>query len=241
MSKEVRHWGELSRDPNSPPVKRYLRDTLFEAHKGRLDPEGPFLREFVRGHTVLDIGVVGHTVERSHDPLWKHELIRKVASRVVGIDILEEPVLSLKQRGYDIRLVDATSDVDMGERFDRVVIGDVIEHVDNPISLLRFASRHLESGGRIMCATPNPFYIGHILDIFRDGLVIANAEHVAWITPTNALEIAHRAGLRLQAYWHAGGDGNTFGRRAMISILKSMKILNHECFSRSYVYIFKPS
>jgi hypothetical protein len=34
----------------------------------------------------------------------------------------------------------------------------------------------------------------------RDGTVIANLDHVAWITPTQAMEIARRAGRRLAAY-----------------------------------------
>lgn len=241
MSKDAKHWRELSVEPNDPLVQQYLRDTLLKARKGRVDPNGYFLSEFVRGCSVLDIGVVGHSIERSYEPRWKHNLIREVATRVVGIDILEQPVLDLRNRGYDVRLVDATSDLDMGERFDRVVIGDVIEHVDNPISLLRFASRHLESGGRIICTTPNPFYIGNILDILRNGLFIANAEHITWITPTMALEIAHRSGLRLHSYWHAGGHGNSFLRMAMIALLNFIKIINLEFFARSYIYIFERS
>ena len=53
-------------------------------------------------------------------------------------------------KGFDFRHVDATSDVDLGDRFDRVFIGDVIEHVNDPVALLNFAKRHLQPNGRIL-------------------------------------------------------------------------------------------
>ncbi|MBK9021778.1 MAG: hypothetical protein IPL72_18060 [Sulfuritalea sp.] len=37
--------------------------------------------------------------------------------------------------------MDATSDIDLGERFD-MVFADVVEHVDNVVRLLQFAARH---------------------------------------------------------------------------------------------------
>ena len=140
--------------------------------------------------------------------------------------------------GYDVRLMDATSDDDMGERFERVVIGDVIEHVDDQVKLLKFAARHLAPGGRILCTTPNPFYVGYFVEMFRHGMVIENAEHVGFITPSNALELAHRAGVRLDELHHFGGGGNTFLRRSLISILKFTGLIRFEMFSRSYIYVF---
>lgn len=239
MKKHIKNWREISNEPNVKPVHDFLRKTLIDAKLGRIESADELLHNFVHDNTVLDIGVVGHTIERADDPRWKHNQIKKVATRVVGIDILEEPVLILQGRGFDIRLCDATSNTDIGERFNRIVIGDVIEHVDNPVALLRFAARHLEPGGRIMCTTPNPFYVGNILDIIRDGIFITNAEHVSWITPTMALELAHRADVRLHSYWHASGKGNTYFRRTMIGFLKLTKIINYDFFARSYIYIFE--
>jgi 2-polyprenyl-3-methyl-5-hydroxy-6-metoxy-1,4-benzoquinol methylase len=59
------------------------------------------------------------------------------------LDILAPLVEELRGRGFNVRCVDATSDADLGERFEIVFAGDVIEHVDNAVALLRFAGRHL--------------------------------------------------------------------------------------------------
>ena len=158
---------------------------------------------------------MGHTIDRTYDQNWKHNFIKQVATHVVGIDILKDEINQLRVRGYEVHHIDATSDVNIGEKFERIIIGDVIEHVNNPISLLRFAARHLELGGRILCSTPNPFFVGYIINSLRDSLFIANADHISWITPTMALEIAHRAGIRLHSYWHIQGKGYTVLRTSI--------------------------
>ena len=95
---------------------------------------------------------------------------------------------------------DATSDADLGERFDIVFLGDVIEHVDNPVALLRFGGRHLAPNGRILVSTPNPFSRKFYRRFRRHGTPIVNLDHCAWFTPTTALELARRAELALIAY-----------------------------------------
>jgi SAM-dependent methyltransferase len=205
---------------------------------GITSPTG-FLSEFVSAQDVLDVGVVEHTVSRTFCDTWKHRKIRERAARVVGVDIVEDAVLSLVDRGYDVRLVDATSDVDLEERFTRVVIGDVIEHVDNPVSLLRFAARHLKDEGLVLCTTPNPFFVGHLIRGFRAPPFVANGEHVSWITPTMALEIGRRAGLELVAYHHTLGSGSTLIRRQAVRVVRWLGQIEKEIFAGSYYYIFK--
>ncbi|MEC9441423.1 MAG: methyltransferase domain-containing protein [Myxococcota bacterium] len=237
----VHHWRDVSHNPNDRRVRTYLRDYLRERYQGRIPSTHDFLKDFVRDCTALDIGVVAHEIERTKSPLWKHNMVRSTATHAVGVDIIEDAVAALVERGFDIRCVDATSDVDLGERFERVVIGDVIEHVNNPVKLLQFAKRHLTPDGRILCTTPNPFFIATLVSSVREGVFIPNAEHVAWISPTMAIEIAHRAGLELDAYWHTQGDGKTFKRKLAVKMLELGNLRESELFSGSFYYVFKLS
>jgi SAM-dependent methyltransferase len=144
--------------------------------------------------------VAEHSLRYIERPEWRHGRIVKRARRCVGVDILEELTKELNTRGFNVVCVDATSDRDIGERFDVAFIGDVLEHVNDPTRLLRFAARHLQPGGRIFASTPNPFSRKFHRRFRRDGTAIANLDHVAWITPTHALEIARRACVQLLAY-----------------------------------------
>ncbi len=234
----MKNWRLISDEPNSPLVREFQKRELVAATGERFEDAAVFYKHYFEGLSVLDIGMVGHAIENSFKADWRHDNIRKVASRTVGIDIVEKAVLELQRKGYDVRLVDATSEVDIGERFDRVVLGDVIEHVDNPVALLRFAARHLADNGLIVCTTPNPMFYENALSILRNGMLIANAEHISWITPSNAMELANRAGLLLKRVHHYTGAGNSGFRKAGISMLKMLGFIKYEFFARSYIYVF---
>lgn len=215
---------------------------VAEAHRTRADlavrAEVAWSRRSSESCSVGEVAV-GSRRPNLELPKWKHRWISELASRAVGVDILADEVAELCRKGFDVRCVDATSEVDLGERFSRVFMGDVIEHVDNPVALLRFARRHLAPGGRILCTTPNPYFVTYIVDALRSGAFIPNAEHVTWITPTMALELAHRAGLRLSEYWHVQGEGKTMGRKLGVKVLSALNLRDSEVFSGSFCYLFE--
>lgn len=194
-------WTTYSDDPNNKEARADVLPWLLGIREVHLDrPLLDYVVDRARDKRVLDIGVVSHSARYFEQEGWRHGLIRNVASRCIGVDILEPLVKELNDRGFNVRCVDATSDADLGERFDMVFLGDVIEHVDNPVALLRFAGRHLAPGGRILATTPNPFSRKFYRQFKRQGTPVVNLDHCAWFTPTTALELARRAGLNLIAY-----------------------------------------
>lgn len=194
-------WTRISDDPNNSLAKAEARALLPKLRRVHTDTDlTGFVERAVAGKRVLDIGVVSHSARYFDEPGWRHGRIHKAAGYCVGLDILEPLVAELNARGFNVRCVDATSDADLGERFDVVFIGDVMEHVDNPSALLRFAKRHVAPGGRILAATPNPFSRKFVRQFFKQGVMVVNLDHLAWFTPTQALEIARRIGLEMTAY-----------------------------------------
>ncbi len=232
------HWKTIHDNPNDPRVQSFLYAELDQRLKGRIADASRFLQEFVADRSVLDIGVVQHDLSQADQPHWKHAKIKLWSRSCVGIDILAAQVSELSRRGYDVRCVDATSDADLGERFERIVVGDVLEHVDSPVALLRFAERHLAPRGRILCTTPNPFFLTYTLQALRRGRYIPNAEHVGWISPSMALELAHRAKLRLEEYWHVQGEGKTLARKLAVCVLSLVHLRDAEPFAPSFYYVF---
>jgi hypothetical protein len=231
-------WTRISRNPVSPAVHDHLKATLASKRAGNARDYMAFLQGFVTDRTVLDIGMVEHDLGHVESPHWKHRLVRDWARRVRGVDILEEEVRFLSAQGYDVVACDATSDTDLGERFERVVVGDVLEHVDRPVDLLRFAARHTAPEGRIAMRTPNPFWVGHVLRQMREETFISNAEHVAWISPSMALELGRRAGLELEAYWVLEPFGSTPSKRVLDGLRRAL-FGRSELFSAAFIYVFR--
>ncbi len=195
-------WTEFSDDPNDAGAKAAVSTWLPTARKIHPDTNVlDFILPRVKDKRVLDIGIVEHSANYIDRPNWRHGRIAKAAKHCLGIDILAPLLCELSQRGFNVRCVDATSDIDLGERFETIFIGDVIEHVNNPSALLTFAARHLDKGGRLYVTTPNPFSRKFFRQFHREkGSLVGNLDHVAWITPTQAMELARRSGLNLVAY-----------------------------------------
>lgn len=241
MSRTAADWTRISRNPVAPEVHALLQRALA----ARLAPPAydymAFLKDFVSGKRVLDIGVVEHDASHMEAEGWKHRYVVEWAADVLGVDILKEELEVLRERGFRVAHADATSDVDLGERFERVVIGDVIEHVENPVALLRFASRHLEPGGLIVARTPNPYYYGYLWRHLREDSFISNAEHVAWISLTMALEIGRRAGLELEAYHQLQPFGSTPAKRVLNALRKRL-FPRSDLFAAAFFYVYcKPA
>lgn len=161
-----------------------------------------FISAFVKGKTVLDVGCVEHAANMEQTDTWLHKHLRTSATRVVGLDFNQEAVNELNHRGYEIVCGDAMS-IDVGERFDVVVAGEIIEHVENPGALIRNLKRHLRPGGQLILSTPNVFFALHFVEsIFASPRKRWNEEHVAWYCYFTLENLMERCGMNVDQIWY---------------------------------------
>lgn len=174
---------------------------MISAASGRLIPDRiDYLCSLAAGKRVLDVGVVDHTLRDPRDPRWLHGRLRQAAAHCVGVDVLDSAVSQLRDWGFDVRCCDL-SQRPLNERFDLIVLGEVLEHVESPLALLRSARRMLETGGVVVVTAPNPWYAGTALrSITRSSIYVDNADHCAWFDPCTLCELGDRAGLELYRY-----------------------------------------
>lgn len=151
---------------------------------------------------VLDIGCIDHSVETALGlgSGWLHSRLREVADRLVGLDLLEDDAAALtRDHGYDIRFGDAES-FDLGETFDLIVAGDLIEHLSNPGMFLERVAAHMSDDGRAVITTPNPFNIEQVVHVlFRNDLFV-NPEHALWLDPRTIHQLVSRSPLRISEF-----------------------------------------
>lgn len=195
------NWTELTKNPIDEIIGVKILNELKSKRKINCNQlYRDYLKQEIKNKNVLDIGVAEHDVIHINRKDWQHKFIVDNSKYCVGVDIIDELVQLLSSQGYNIKNVDATSDLYIGETFDVVIIGDVIEHVENPVALMKFAKRHCSIGGKIIVATPNPFFYKNFLQVINTTTFVANFEHISWITPSMALEIARRSGLEFYEY-----------------------------------------
>ncbi len=79
------------------------------------------------------------------DPQWE----------LVGLDFDEKAIQLCRQRGFRC-LQGRIEDLPSHEKFDVIIMFQLIEHVDNPREVIRSMRSVLNSGGFIILETPNP-------------------------------------------------------------------------------------
>lgn len=242
-------WTAHTKDPTDTATSMKFHDFLQSLLRFYHTNRTEFLKNYVKDKRLLDIGAGEHDIAFYSEDKWEHGQLCKVASYAMAAEIHQELCDHYNAKGFNFTCVDATSGKDLGERFERVFIGDVIEHVDNPILLLQFASRHLQdSSGRILVSTPNPFALSWLFARFKKSFFrpfyIANFEHMSWISPTNANEIARRAGLDLVAIYmpkptlaHAR-KFKDYSKVVTNGLLEKLGML--ELAHKEYIYEFAP-
>lgn len=140
------------------------------------------------GKDVLDVGVVGQLNQRDSKD-WLHGRIKTEAKSLMGVDIVHEGIEKLNRSGFYVKHV---SDLIDENYYDVIVIGDVIEHVDNVRQFLEFYVSKCKKGGCIIITTPNPQNIELIFDIVIKKYPTINSEHTNFIDPQNLIEQVSR-------------------------------------------------
>jgi SAM-dependent methyltransferase len=73
-----------------------------------------------------------------------------------GVDVSPEAVEAARRRGHDVLLMDVDEPLPFGdESFAGVVLKDVLEHVGDPVRLVRDTRRVLRPGGRVFASSPD--------------------------------------------------------------------------------------
>lgn len=145
----------LGYDKGVGPAWRAIFAPLALLHPGgvdELDSAAMYLRAPASGARVLDVGCgSGVMLERMKSLGWD----------VDGVEVDPGGVAAARARGVRVRqgsLVDAKFP---DNHFDAVHSAHVIEHVYDPVALLRECFRVLKPGGQLVILTPNIASFGH--------------------------------------------------------------------------------
>lgn len=162
------------------------------------------LLALAKGRRVLHIGCCDHVPlleQKMANGTWLHGQLSDVAAQCVGIDIDAGAVSRVREiSGYqNIFFGDITADETLeaisGEAFDYAILGEVLEHIGNPVNFLRcMLSRYRDNIKHVVITVPNAFTAGNIKNILRTTETI-NSDHRFFFTPYTLSKVAWDAGL----------------------------------------------
>jgi len=178
--------------------------TFIASIRDRLEVINPL----VESGKVLDLGVVdsrrmrhktSERLEAKANLLFRQ--ICKINPKTLGVDIDDDGVKILQQEGYNVTTANVMT-MNLGEQFDAIVAGEIIEHLDNPGQFLQNMRKHLRKSGTLVISTPNPFYIKQFWKIWRYNRPQVHEEHTCWFDPITLAHLCCVSGLNPYAiYW----------------------------------------
>ena len=171
--------------------------------------------------------------------IWLHEILRKKANKLVGVDIDSDGIEYARNNGYEI-LNENCEAMELGEKFDLIVMSDVIEHVDAPVIAIRNLLRHLSENGDLVITTPNAT-AGNVFvrALLRKSLNVYG-DHVAIYYPEHFQAICERLNCTLKfVYLFDHFDKRSISLRIKSFMFQIMSILSPRLSSSMIVVINK--
>lgn len=158
--------------------------------------------KLVEGPDVLDIGCSGQAGRRSPlgSPWWLYGRLLDRFPSTVGLEYSAANVAELTAAGVPNVVQGDAQSFSLDARFDTIVAGEILEHLERPGDFLTCARRHLKPGGRIVLTTPYAFGFMFVLYAWvKYPRTCSNPEHVAWFCPATMQALAERTGLTVQS------------------------------------------
>jgi len=179
------------------------------------------------GKKVLDLGVVDHDSRYESGNRWLHKDLKKVSKKIVGVDIDEKSVSELNKKGYDIKVADVEN-FDLGEKFEVIVAGDIIEHLNNVGNFLTSVRKHMNSDSVFVITTPNCLSFSNWLELFLfDRIKFINEEHTLWFDQNTLKKSLGNHGLRVEESSFIIHDPHFIGEERFKYLLKKVRYGAH--------------
>ncbi len=196
------------------------------------DDKISFFVKYCKNKTVLDIGCVQHNPKNYESKFWLHKALSFVSSNCTGLDLYEDGVNYLRDKGYNVLVGDAQN-YDLGEKFDVITAGDIIEHLENLSDFLECAKRHLKDDGVLVIATPHPWHWRSVVKGLFSLDTSPNPEHTCWFCIATLRQLLARHDM---VYVEARGGMRTASKWAFIDRLVPLPHLrNNSIFAAAKI------
>ncbi|MBI1770584.1 MAG: methyltransferase domain-containing protein [Bacteroidetes bacterium] len=163
------------------------------------------LSDLVRGKRVLHLGCLDHlplidVKIANHE--WLHQELTSTASICLGIDIEREVISYVKEKhGFtniiEGNILDAIIPEVQKGTWDFAVLGELLEHIDNPVHFLsEIRQKYDNSISKMIITVPNVLMQKNVRAMRKSSEVI-NSDHRYWFTPYTLAKVILQAGLEL--------------------------------------------
>lgn len=207
------------------PIKKSIKHTREQ-----------FLVKYSIKKKIIHVGFVDHIPLIEHKikkNQWLHKQLHEVADKLAGIDINLEGIDFLKQNysygslyHYDISGNQELPKELTSQKWDCIMLPDIVEHVENPYFFLRaIHSKFIGNTERMVICVPNALSYKNFFRALRKNEFI-NSDHRFVFTPYTLSKILTESGfevLDIQVLERMSYGGRNFFKRAIKYFLPLMR------------------
>lgn len=149
--------------------------------------------ELCKNKSVLHIGAADYpfSSEKAKAGVLLHQKLQKVSKNIIGTDLSNEAIMELKK--YNISDI-IKKDISIPftnsykNKFDIIILGDVIEHLFNPGLALENLKNIMGKETKLIITTPNCYCYDNIANIFRNNEIV-HQDHCFWPSKKTMIQL----------------------------------------------------
>lgn len=122
------------------------------------------------------------------------EYLQFFGSHSLGLDISHSNLKEASEKGLRVKRFDLNKPGKLAEKYELVFASHILEHVECPICLLRFAHQCLLKEGRIIISVPNENSFIHL----KYPYYTQDGNHLYGFTVSNMIEILGYSGFKIK-------------------------------------------
>jgi len=167
------------------------------------------LEKLTKNKKIIHLGCCDHVDlinEKIIANVFLHERLYKNCNRCLGIDINTKGIEILKKslKYNDVFSADIINDQIseiMEDTWDYLLLGEVLEHINDPIGFLnKIRTRYEGVLKKILVTVPNAFSYRNIKYSLKN-LECINSDHKYWFTPYTLAKVITESGIQVSNYW----------------------------------------
>lgn len=177
---------------------KFSNGEKFHVGRAGLISRNKLIMNIARGKKVLHIGCADHVplIEKKRaEGRYLHDLVGSEASALIGADINHEAIE--KMREYGFRSVYHLDEVHREEKFDLLLVPDVIEHVPNVGAFLESLTEFCFD--ELLITTPNAYRLRNRI-LFRQELI--NTDHRCWFSAYTLAKTVFESNFRVKEIFY---------------------------------------
>lgn len=191
---------------------------------------------------VLEIGTASgylgeYMIHEKHCDVWGIEVVESEYKEAVECGYKELLHKSAEELLRDNDFTD--------QKFDVILLGDVLEHMVNPGEVLFGLKKYLKEGGKVVISMPNIAHYTtrwHLLTgnwQMQDSGIL-DRTHLRFFTRDTAVEMIKKAGYELESARPSSGYIERFGINKLFGIGRKALFAWPTLFGLQYIYVARP-